>query len=132
MKIEIEKIDIDEGQRIRTETGDLASLQASIDEVGLINPILVDEHHRLIAGFRRLTACRNLGWNEVEVMVVEAGGDRMRLLDIEVAENLYRRDFTQDELLAIERKRQEIKESLRKKSVFERFWIWLKGLFSSD
>ena len=121
MKIVIDEIIVEEAARIRKQDGDIESLQNSIVEVGLINPILVDENNRLLAGYRRLIACRNIGWTEIEATVVEVGDDPMKRLELEVAENLHRQDFTPEEVLAAEQKRQEIIESRRKKSLFERF-----------
>ena len=57
------------GARTRRDMGDLAALAASIAEIGLLNPITVDEDGRLLAGARRLAACKLLGWTEVEVTV---------------------------------------------------------------
>ena len=132
MKIDIERIKVDETTRIRQEIGDLASLQQSIQQVGLLNPILIDENDTLVAGFRRLSACKNLGWKEVEVRMVEMGGDELKMLDAEIAENFYRKEFTPEEVLSTERRRREIEEARRPKGVFERFWNWLKSLFKSD
>ena len=132
MKIDIERIKVDETSRIRQEIGDLASLQQSIQQVGLINPILIDENYTLVAGFRRLSACKNLGWEEVEACIVEMGGDELKMLDAEIAENFYRKEFTPEEVLSTERRRREIEEARRPKGVFERFWKWLKSLFSSE
>ncbi|MBT8328454.1 MAG: ParB N-terminal domain-containing protein, partial [Desulfofustis sp.] len=132
MKIDIERIKVDETSRIRKDIGDLASLAQSIQQVGLINPILIDENDTLVAGFRRLSACKNLGYKEVEVRVVEMGGDELKMLDAEVAENFYRKEFTPEEILSTERRRQEIEEARRPKGVFERFWNWIKALFRSD
>jgi len=131
MKIAIKEIIVEEDKRIRKETGDLHSLQSSIEEVGLINPLLIDENKKLIAGFRRLSACRNLGWKEIDVKVIEFNDDPMKMLGVEVAENYFRKDFTPEEIIAAERRRLEIIESQRKKGLFERFWLWLKGLFQS-
>ena len=108
MKIDIERIKVDETSRIRKEIGDLASLQQSIQQVGLINPILIDENDILVAGFRRLSACKNLGWNEIEVNVVELEGDELKMLEAEVAENLFRKEFTPEEIFAIQKRRDEI------------------------
>ena len=130
MKIPIDQIQIDETTRIRKEIGNLAPLEASIQEVGLINPVLIDEQRNLLAGYRRLSACRNLGWKEVEVKVVELSGDQLKMLDVEIAENFFRKDFTPEEILSTEKRRLEILEELREKSIFERFWLWLKQLFS--
>jgi len=129
MKIEIDQIAVDRELRIRKDSGNLESLQNSIAEVGLINPILIDEKNTLVAGYRRLIACRNLGWKEVEVKIIELKGDQLKMLDVEVAENFFRKDFTPEEIFAIDKRRQEILEQRREKGLFERFRIWLKNLF---
>lgn len=130
MKIDIDRIKVDETSRIRQDIGDLSELQESIAEVGLINPILIDEQDRLIAGHRRLTACKNLEWKEIEVNVVELEDDELKMLEAEAAENMFRKDFTPEEILAIQKRREEIAEARRPKGIFERFWIWLKALFA--
>jgi len=129
MKIDIERIKVDEATRIRKDIGDLTKLEESIRQVGLINPVLVDEHDTLVAGFRRLSACKKLGWKDIEVNVVELQGDELKMLEAEAAENLFRKEFTHDEILAVHQRRLEIEESRRHKGWFERFWLWLKGLF---
>ena len=131
MKIAIELIKVDEEMRIRKELGNLKPLEESITKVGLLNPIVIDEDGQLLAGFRRLAACRNLGMTEVDVNVVNLGGDLIQKLDVELAENFYRKDFTPEEILASEMRRREILEASRKKGTFERFWLWLKSLFGS-
>ena len=132
MKIDIERIKVDEATRIRQDIGDLASLEASIQQVGQINPVLVDENDNLVAGFRRLSACKKLGWKQIEVRIVEMGGDELKMLEAEVAENFYRKEFTPEEILSTERRRREIEEARRPKGLFERFWNWLKALFKSE
>ena len=132
MKVAIERIRIDEDTRIRKDVGNLEPLQQSISQVGLINPVLIDEQGKLVAGYRRLSACRNLGWEEIEATVVTLEGDELQMLEVEVAENLHRKDFTPDEILATQKRREEIIESRRKKGWFERFWLWLKNLFGGQ
>jgi ParB family chromosome partitioning protein len=58
------------GKRHRRDLGDIAGLAASISDIGLLNPITVDEDGRLLAGARRLVACKQLGWKEIPVNVV--------------------------------------------------------------
>ncbi len=128
MKIPIENVIINEEERIRRDPGDITSLEASIRKVGLLNPILVDEENRLIAGFRRLQACRAIGWEEIEATVLPFGADPLKMLDAEVDENLFRKDFTPEEVASIEERRQEILRRLRG-NIFQRFWHWLKNLF---
>ena len=47
--------------RYRKNLGDIKSLAASIKELGLLHPIVVRPDGRLIAGERRLAACKRLG-----------------------------------------------------------------------
>ncbi len=129
MKIGIDQIQVAEDVRIRQETGDISSLADSISKVGLINPIIIDEDNNLIAGYRRLCACRSLGWKEVEVKMVVFKGDQIKMHEIEVAENFFRKDFTVEEVLSTERRRLQLLEQQRKKGFFEKLWLWLKGLF---
>ncbi|MDP8235541.1 MAG: ParB N-terminal domain-containing protein [Candidatus Erginobacter occultus] len=128
MKLPIENVKVDDESRIRKDPGDIAPLENSIRKVGLLNPILVDENNQLVAGYRRLTACRKLGWREVEVTVVRFEGDLLKILEAEVDENLLRKDFTGEEIESIERRREEILRKLRG-NIWQRFWRWLKKIF---
>ncbi len=131
MKIAIENIKVDENMRIRKEIGDLQQLEDSIQKVGLLNPIVIDENGELIAGYRRLFACKNLGMAEIEVTVVDVAGDKLGKLEVELAENYFRKDFTPEEILASEERRREILESMREKTAWERCKLWFKNLFTS-
>ncbi len=131
MKKAISHIVVEETLRIRKETGDIAALENSIRKVGLLNPIVIDEKNRLVAGYRRLMACRNLGWQEIETTVVNFDGDVLKMLDIEVDENLFRKDFTSAEIMSIEKRREEIHRRLRG-TPLQQFWRWLKGLFAGS
>lgn len=53
-------MDIKIGKRFRRDLGDLTSLKKSIKEVGLLHPIVIDSDGNLIAGERRLQACKEL------------------------------------------------------------------------
>lgn len=91
MKIDISKIKISD--RIRTDAGDLDELANDIRENGLITPIAVTQDYELLAGWRRLNACKKLGMKEIEsnVMTVE---DALSKLKIEISENENRKPFT--------------------------------------
>ncbi|MEE4166042.1 MAG: ParB N-terminal domain-containing protein [Desulfocapsaceae bacterium] len=129
MKVAIDKIIVEESLRIRKDIGNLDVLQSSIEKVGLINPVMIDENYKLLAGYRRLSACKNLGWKDIEANVVQLNGDLIKMLDVEIAENFFRKDFTPEEILATEQRRREILEQQRKKGFFEKFWAWVKRLF---
>lgn len=111
----IEQIHI--GQRFRRDMGDIGVLASSIQEIGLLEPIVISENYQLIAGYRRLEACRSLGWTEVPVNIVS-------LADVvrgEWAENAERKDFTVSELIAIKRALEPLeKEQAKDRQLFQR------------
>ncbi|MFE5291397.1 ParB N-terminal domain-containing protein [Isoptericola sp. NPDC056618] len=57
------------GIRHRVELGDLTALMASIERVGLLQPITVTPDGVLVCGRRRLEAITRLGWTSVKVWV---------------------------------------------------------------
>jgi ParB family chromosome partitioning protein len=63
--------DIIVGIRHRRDLGDIDSLARSIAEVGLLHPVVIRPDGVLIAGARRLAACRALGWSKVPVRIME-------------------------------------------------------------
>ena len=91
MLVDIERIQMED--RIRRDYGDVAELAADIAENGLIQPPLVTPELQLIAGERRLRACKTLGWAQIEVRVM-CVRDAVHLLKLEVSENENRKDFT--------------------------------------
>lgn len=94
--------DIKIGTRFRKEIGDLKPLEKSITQLNcLLHPIVVEQldngKFKLIAGKRRILACKNLGWskvpiNSVRIPLSQAG---------ELHENGVRKDFTGSEIVAI-------------------------------
>lgn len=87
-------------RRFRKEMGDIAGLAASIKEVGLLHPVVVTSSNELVAGQRRIEACRLLGWDAVPVTVVDIG--RMVVYG-EFTEHTHREPFTLSEAVAIKR-----------------------------
>ena len=61
--------------------------------IGLLNPIIVDEHNNLLAGHRRLLAAMHLGWQTVPVRLFNELDESMRR-EIELEENIRRKDLT--------------------------------------
>jgi N6-adenosine-specific RNA methylase IME4/ParB-like chromosome segregation protein Spo0J len=90
---------IDVGFRYRKDLGDLRTLATSIEEVGLLHPVVVTPEGRLIAGQRRLEACRLLEWTDVPVTVV----DLYQAARGEAHENFVRKDLLPSEIVALKR-----------------------------
>ena len=104
MKVASELVDIDSikvGKRARVDLGDLTDLMKSIQDIGLIHPIVVTSERELIAGGRRLEACRQIGYIRVRVVVADHITDAVGLLKAERDENTCRKDMTVSERLAI-------------------------------
>jgi len=67
------------------EIYDLSSideLMESISEVGLLQSLIIDQHHQIISGNRRFESIKRLGWDEVEVEVrdVQEGEEELLLI----------------------------------------------------
>lgn len=101
--IDIDKITV--GQRHRKDLGDLAPLAESIDEVGLLHPIVLTDSFELVAGQRRLEAVKKLGHLEIEARILPLSP--VEMLRAEHDENVVRQDFTPSEKVAIGRKLEE-------------------------
>lgn len=84
---------LDRTKRQRRELEDIPQLASSIQRAGmLINPIVVKRDGELVAGERRLEACRSLGWTSVPVHFLEDMSEEEVYL-IELEENVARSDL---------------------------------------
>lgn len=100
--IPIASITIDRESRQRRKLVDVESLAESIRTVGLINPPVVDRDHKLIAGERRVTACKLLGWLSIPVQYTDEIDPALLHL-IELEENVKRVDLDwKDQVRAID------------------------------
>ena len=91
--VPIDEVVVREGRR---ELRRLDEIAMSIRELGLLNPITVNEDKRLVAGYHRLEACRALGWDRIPVRVL-----RLDELDAELAE--LDENLVRNELIVLER-----------------------------
>jgi len=112
------------GDRFRGDIGDLSELIESIRKNGLLHPIVVTEEGVLIAGKRRLEACRALGWTDIPVTIAHCRD----LRSAEADENRVRLDLTPSEAVAVaayfeeeEKKKAEARERAGKKEPRENF-----------
>ena len=94
MLIDIEKVIVKD--RIRKDFGDIQELADDIKQNGLINPPVVNKDYELLAGERRLRACKSLGWKQVEIRMMDTR-DAEHELNVEISENDVRKGFTKSE-----------------------------------
>ncbi|MBU2600711.1 MAG: ParB N-terminal domain-containing protein, partial [Actinobacteria bacterium] len=112
LHLDPEKIEV--GWRVRADLGDIESLATSISTVGQLQPIVISRNgngaHQLIAGGRRLLACRQLS---IKVMAtVVQPKDELQALDMQLAENLSRKEFDKLEVGTGLKRRKELYEQL--------------------
>jgi ParB family chromosome partitioning protein len=95
IEIPIDDIELNPFQpRKEVDSAEIAQLADSLNNHGLLQPIVVRRHHgryQLIAGERRLRAAKLAGWDKVPARVVEA--DDRQLAELAIVENLQRKDL---------------------------------------
>lgn len=107
--VEVKIADIIIGERRRQiDEADIISLAESIMDVGLLNPIILREGNTLVAGLRRLTACKLLEWETVSCRVFPFDGPDAELAEID--ENLERSELKALELAQHLHRRKELYE----------------------
>ena len=93
-ELPLEQIHPDPNQP-RKDVGDLSGLKVSIEQVGIIQPVIVtevgDDDYQLLAGERRYTAARELGLDTVPAIVRTI--EEQRRLEIQIIENVQRKDL---------------------------------------
>ena len=87
--------------RMRKDLGDLSGLAHSIQQHGLIQPIVLTPDHVLVAGERRFRACQQLNLETVDFVYVKDISVEEQA-ELEFQENFWRKAFTwQEEALGI-------------------------------
>lgn len=111
-------------KRIRKSLGDITPLVESLKRFGLMNPVVVNERHELIAGERRLEAAKRLGWRTIAVRVVD-DVDEVGELEMEIEENTQRKNFSTDELAEAYMKLDQLKNP----GIFRRIFTAIRNFF---
>lgn len=109
MKVLLKDIKI--GERFRKEFVDIDKLAASIQEHGLIEPVIVDENFNLIAGERRVRAHQLLKKEEIEVKLM-SDLDDVHKKEIELEENIQRNAFTWQEEVSAKNQLHTLKQQI--------------------
>lgn len=100
--IPLDDIVVKRAERQRRELIGIDVLADSIGRLGLIHPIVVTrDDYELVAGERRLAACKHLGWTHIAAQYVDEL-EPAKLQAIELEENIKRQDIVwQDRVRAI-------------------------------
>ena len=88
-------IDIADGTYRITTDQSIAPLSASIGALGLLNPPFVvptrERKYTIVSGFKRVAACRRLGWGRIRVRLLKPDLPLERLAEIAVGDNALQR-----------------------------------------
>jgi ParB family chromosome partitioning protein len=115
-------------KRIRKEYGDIHELAESMKRFGQISPITVNKANVLIAGGRRLEAAKFLGWRTINATVIEAD-EKLARLELEIEENIQRRDFTGEEIAGATRQLYKLKNPNIFRRILNIIVLFFKRLF---
>ena len=97
-RMPVAEIKVRDGFNIRQNGGGIDELAASIELLGVLVPVIVDDDGYLIAGHRRLAAAKKLGLEEIPVVIDEGN------IAAAAAENIMRQQLSPaEEAAAIER-----------------------------
>lgn len=98
-EVPIQLIDIEPADHdSRSDTGNVRELMASIESVGLLEPVglrPIGERYRVIYGFRRIAALGRLGWRCIPAVLVE--GDQTDDALKSLVENVQRKQLSRQE-----------------------------------
>lgn len=122
MQVRVEDIIIK--KRVRRDLGDLRPLMKSMQSYGLLNPIILNRQNELIAGHRRLESAKMLGWRTIQAIVLDKESE-LEKLELELEENLHRRNLSADELSDGYSRL----EKLKNPGFFARLWEAIKRFF---
>ena len=103
-------------KRRHRDLGDINDLVQSIQEIGLLHPVIIDPDNRLIVGYRRKEAFLKLGKRTIPTITAHSLDDALLRLKAERDENTCRKDLTPTEAVAIGREL----ESLERKAARDR------------
>ena len=98
--MQIEISDIFVGDRAR-KNPDVAELVVSMRAVGQLQPIILNSSRQLIAGYRRLLAAKEIGWQSIEAVVLHDLSDALLAAVAERDENTCRQPLRPSEMVAV-------------------------------
>lgn len=106
--VELPIKDIRVGSRFRDDLGDISELAESIRAKGIIQPLTVTPEGKLITGERRMRAAMECGL-EVVPCIVRKVSDELDFRELELFENVHRKDLTWHERAELEAEIFELK-----------------------
>lgn len=108
IEVDIARIKIDD--RVRKSITGLDELSKSMERVGLLNPVTLDNHFNLVAGERRIRAAMKLGWKTIQARCIDGLDDAVMALIAERDENTCREPLAKTEMVALAKRLRELEK----------------------
>jgi len=112
--------------RVRNKKIDVDDLVESMSEFGQLQPILINQDYELIAGYRRYKAAKKLGWQTIDVKIIDVKDKKKRVL-LELEENQARMNFTAEEI----EKAKKMLSRYNQNGFFYQLWISIIEFFQN-
>jgi DNA modification methylase len=115
--VEVTQIKVAENlARVRTDLGKIKELAASLKQFGQLQPIVINRNYELIAGGRRLEACREA--NIKALVIFKDTVDPLRMREMELEENIQRKSLNPSEELMAVAELHRLKQSIHGETTF--------------
>jgi hypothetical protein len=112
-KVSIDEIkEVPEYKELMPENNSYEELKKSIQQLGFLDPIIINKNYEILDGYTRYRIAKELGIKEIPVEIYETSG-REEELDIIASFNLKRRHLSKDEIVALIDKITEKKKALK-------------------
>lgn len=105
------KLSLIKDAELNREPGNIEGLKRSVVDFGMLGPVIVNQHNKVLAGRRRCQVANELGWEEIPCKVLTSSGDLFDL-KVEIDENLYHKPYTDLEVATKIKKYDELKRNL--------------------
>lgn len=115
--MKVKTLEINWGDRARKDYGgpeEIAKLNSSLERIGLLHPIVIDDSYELRAGGRRLLSAIQLGWTEIECTMF-SDLSPLQKKEIELEENIQRKNFSFAEEVSLTDQVHELKKEIAEK-----------------
>ncbi len=101
---------VPEIQALFAENNEYDAIKADIAERGIQDPVKVNKHNQLLAGYTRVKIAQELGLDEVPHVVVDVSGDMNAMMEYSILDNIRRRQLTDLQLVEYGVKLEELYE----------------------
>lgn len=79
---EIREADYNPRKKLNPKDKEYQEIKRSIEEFGYVQPLIVNKDHTIIGGHQRLTILKDLGFTEIDVIVVDVDKTQEKALNI--------------------------------------------------